>query len=91
MHELSNIVLGIRLFNRAIDKGGVGLVSFEELYDLMSTGNTLDHSLTKFVMELVNETENYTHFLKVSDKWVESSADKMNADKTVERVKEELV
>jgi len=31
MHELSNIVLGIRLFNREIDKGGIGLCSFEEL------------------------------------------------------------
>lgn len=31
--ELSNIVLGIRLFNKEIDKGGVGLMTFEELID----------------------------------------------------------
>ena len=29
--ELSNIVIGIRLFNRDIGKGGVGLESFAEI------------------------------------------------------------
>jgi hypothetical protein len=29
--ELSNIVIGIRLFNRDIGKGGVGLESFNEI------------------------------------------------------------
>ena len=31
--ELSNIVLGIRLFNKEIGKGGVGLFTFHDLID----------------------------------------------------------
>jgi len=31
LHELANIVLGIRLFNRSIGKGGIGIVDFPAL------------------------------------------------------------
>lgn len=91
MQELSNIVLGIRLFNRAIDKGGVGLCSFDELWDLMSSGNKLDQNLNDFIIELVNESENYNHFLRVSSVWLESQIDKSEAMNYIEKIKGELI
>jgi hypothetical protein len=85
MHELSNIVLGIRLFNRAIDKGGVGLSTFEELYEMMSTGNELENNVTRLLELLINEFENYTHFLKISKKWLEIQQDKHSAEQIIEK------
>jgi len=57
----------------------------------MSTGNKLDQDLNKFIGELVNESENYTHFLKISTQWVKNSNDVKESEETVERIKEELI
>jgi len=91
MHELSNIVLGIRLFNRAIDKGGVGLCSFDELYDMMAGGNEIDKKLNDFIVELVNSIENYSHFLRVSTEWVSNQPDRHTGLNIIKKAKGELI
>jgi len=57
----------------------------------MSTGNKLDQDLFKFTVELVNESENYTHFLKLSPQWIKNSSEPAESERTVERIKEELI
>jgi len=89
MHELSNIILGIRIFNKAIEKGGVGLSTFEELYYMMSSGNELDKDVNKFTVELIDLIENYNHFLKISDLWKSKQQLQQNAIDIIECLKEE--
>jgi len=57
----------------------------------MSTGNKLDQELYNFIVLLVNESENYTHFLKLSPQWIKNSTDTVESERTVERIKEELI
>ena len=49
--ELSNIVIGIRLFNRDIGKGGVGLESFSEIIN--HNARALIHELNHEVAEIM--------------------------------------
>lgn len=58
---------------------------------MMSSGNSLERDLNAFVVQLVNEAENYAHFLKVARAWVDSCSNKSQAEKTVENAKQELV
>jgi hypothetical protein len=61
--ELSNIVIGIRLFNRDIGKGGVGLESFGEIIN--HNARTLIHELNHEVAEIMEQSDKYTMYFNV--------------------------
>ena len=61
--ELSNIVIGIRLFNRDIGKGGVGLESFNEIIN--HPARTLISDLNTEVAEIMEQSDRYTMFFNV--------------------------
>lgn len=61
--ELSNIVIGIRLFNRDIGKGGVGLESFSEIIN--HPARSLIHELNQEVAEIMEQSDRYTMYFNV--------------------------
>lgn len=61
--ELSNIVIGIRLFNRDIGKGGVGLESFNEIIN--HPARSLIGDLNQEVAEIMEQSDRYTMFFNV--------------------------
>jgi hypothetical protein len=61
--ELSNIVIGIRLFNRDIGKGGVGLESFNDIIN--HPARTLIKDLNYQVSEIMEQSDKYTMFFNV--------------------------
>lgn len=61
--ELSNIVIGIRLFNRDIGKGGIGLESFKEIIN--HPARTLIHELNQEVAEIMEQSDKYTMYFNV--------------------------
>ena len=61
--ELSNIVIGIRLFNRDIGKGGVGLESFDDIIN--HPARNLINELNDEVAEIMESSDNYTIFFNV--------------------------
>ena len=61
--ELSNIVIGIRLFNRDIGKGGVGLESFGEIIN--HPARNLINELNSEVAEIMEQSDRYTMFFNV--------------------------
>ena len=61
--ELSNIVIGIRLFNRDIGKGGVGLESFADIIN--HPARSLISDLNKEVSDIMESSDNYTIFFNV--------------------------
>ena len=61
--ELSNIVIGIRLFNRDIGKGGVGLESFNEIIN--HPARSLINDLNSEVAEIMEQSDRYTMFFNV--------------------------
>ena len=61
--ELSNIVIGIRLFNRDIGKGGVGLESFNEIIN--HPARNLINELNTEVAEIMEQSDRYTMFFNV--------------------------
>ena len=63
--ELSNIIIGIRLFNKEIKKGGVGLESFEDLIN--HSGRSLLGTLNQEISEVIEQCDNYTIFFTVAD------------------------
>ncbi len=63
--ELSNIIIGIRLFNKEIKKGGVGLENFEEL--VHHAGRALMGTLNQEISEVIEQCDNYTIFFTVAD------------------------
>lgn len=58
--ELTNLVLGIRLFNKEIKKGGSSLISFEEL--LKYEGRNLIEKLKKEALNIIELCDKYTKF-----------------------------
>lgn len=67
--ELSNIVIGIRLYNKETGKGGAGLESFEQL--VSHPARDLMNILNKEVILTVELCEDYTSVLKdyQEDQW----------------------
>ena len=61
--ELSNIIIGIRLFNRDIGKGGVGLESFPEIIN--HPARALINELNQEVAEIMEQSDRYTMFFNV--------------------------
>jgi len=61
--ELSNIVIGIRLFNRDIGKGGVGLESFNDIIN--HPARSLLRDLNQEVAEVMESSDYYTIFFNV--------------------------
>lgn len=61
--ELSNIVIGIRLFNRDIGKGGVGLESFLDIIN--HPARSLLNDLNGEVAEIMEQSDKYTMFFNV--------------------------
>ena len=61
--ELSNIVIGIRLFNRDIGKGGVGLESFTEIIN--HPARNLLNDLNGEVSEIMEQSDRYTMYFNV--------------------------
>jgi len=68
--ELSNIVLGIRLFNKEIKKGGIGLDSFEDI--TIHEGRQLLNSINVEVAKAIEICDDYTIFFSVIDELGES-------------------
>mmetsp|Transcript_8344 Transcript_8344/g.12308 ORF Transcript_8344/g.12308 Transcript_8344/m.12308 type:complete len:627 (+) Transcript_8344:12-1892(+) len=60
--ELSNIVVGIRLYNKETGKGGAGLASFEQLVN--NSARELLTEINNEVVSTVEACEDYTNFLK---------------------------
>lgn len=58
MVELANIVVGIRLFNKEIGKGGIGLESFEQLVNHPS--RELSNTVYSEVLNAVEECDDYS-------------------------------
>jgi len=61
--ELSNIVIGIRLFNRDIGKGGIGLESFLDIIN--HPARSLLTDLNNEVAEIMEQSDKYTMFFNV--------------------------
>lgn len=61
--ELSNIVIGIRLFNWDIGKGGVGLESFDEIIN--HPARNLINELSEEIADIMESSDNYTIFFNV--------------------------
>ena len=61
--ELSNIVIGIRLFNRDIGKGGIGLESFLDIIN--HPARSLLDDLNTEVAEIMEQSDKYTMFFNV--------------------------
>lgn len=60
---MSNIVIGIRLFNRDIGKGGVGLESFNEIIN--HPARSLLKDLNEEVAEIMEQSDKYTMYFNV--------------------------
>lgn len=60
---MSNIVIGIRLFNRDIGKGGVGLESFNDIIN--HDARSLIADLNGEVGEVMEMSDRYTMFFNV--------------------------
>lgn len=73
--ELSNIIIGIRLFNKEIKKGGIGLENFEEL--IHHSGRTLLATLNQEISEVIEQCDNYTIFFTVADLMKEKAEKKL--------------
>jgi hypothetical protein len=56
-------VIGIRLFNRDIGKGGVGLESFNEIIN--HPARTLINELNLEVAEIMEQSDKYTMYFNV--------------------------
>jgi hypothetical protein len=56
-------VIGIRLFNRDIGKGGIGLESFNEIIN--HPARTLIHELNQEVAEIMEQSDKYTMYFNV--------------------------
>jgi hypothetical protein len=69
--ELSNIVIGIRLFNKEIGKGGVGLESFNQI--LQYPARSLFQILNKEVTHIIEACDNYTIFFNVLPQFIQAS------------------
>lgn len=82
--ELSNIVIGIRLFNRDIGKGGIGLESFNDIINHPS--RNLINELNKEVAEIMEASDNYTIYFNVIDEL----AEKAGAPDEIKVYKDEL-
>jgi len=59
--ELSNLVVGIRLFNKEIKKGGASLTGIEELIEY--EGRRLLEVIQEVIRDTVTSSEDYTTFL----------------------------
>jgi len=70
--ELSNIVIGIRLFNRDIGKGGVGLESFNEIIN--HDARSLIQDLNGEVGEVMEQSDRYTMFFNVLNELADPGA-----------------
>ena len=81
--ELSNIVIGIRLFNRDIGKGGVGLESFNEIIN--HDARTLIQDLNGEVGEVMEQSDRYTMFFNVLNDLPNPGAEEL-----IEHYKQEL-
>jgi hypothetical protein len=71
--ELSNIIIGIRLFNRDIGKGGVGLESFGEI--IHHPARNLINELNTEVAEIMEMSDRYTMFFNVLGELSEPGAE----------------
>jgi hypothetical protein len=60
--ELANIVIGIRLFNKEIGKGGVGLDSFDGLVN--HSARSLTDSLNDAIADAIERLEAYNNFFQ---------------------------
>ena len=69
--ELSNIVIGIRLFNRDIGKGGVGLESFDDIIN--HPARNLINELNDEVAEIMESSDNYTIYFNVLSELLEDA------------------
>lgn len=82
--ELSNIVIGIRLFNRDIGKGGVGLESFDDIIN--HPARNLINELNDEVAEIMESSDNYTIYFNVLDELGEDAG----SDEEIQLYKDEL-
>lgn len=57
---MNNLVIGIRLFNKEIGKGGVLLTPFNDLLEY--EGRDLLEHVRKIAVEVIEMCENYTIF-----------------------------
>ncbi|EGR33080.1 hypothetical protein IMG5_062210, partial [Ichthyophthirius multifiliis] len=60
--ELSNLVIGIRLFNKWINKGGIGLIPFQELLEY--PGKDLNEKIRIEAIDVIEQCDNYTIFFQ---------------------------
>ncbi|KAL4475445.1 hypothetical protein ABPG72_022080 [Tetrahymena utriculariae] len=81
--ELSNLVIGIRLFNKWIQKGGIGLVPFQDLLEY--EGRDLIERIRQEAFEVIENCDNYTIFfqnvgpgkIKISDEQFKQYKDEL--------------
>jgi hypothetical protein len=81
--ELSNLIIGIRLFNRDIGKGGVGLESFSEI--IHHPARNLINELNTEVADIMEMSDRYTMFFNVLGELSEPGAEPL-----IEYYKQEL-
>ncbi|CAD8087724.1 unnamed protein product [Paramecium primaurelia] len=79
--ELANLVIGIRLFNKKIGKGGVSLSSLEDLTKY--NARELSDQIKQIALETIEQCEIYTTFFINQDKFQMSNED-------IEKYKDEL-
>lgn len=85
-------MIGIRLFNREIGKGGVGLESFHDIVN--HPARSLIHELSKEIVEVMEASDNYTIFFNVVSELVhalgEAASERGLSPAMIQRLKEEL-
>ena len=78
-----SVLIGIRLFNRDIGKGGVGLESFNEIIN--HDARTLIQDLNGEVGEVMEQSDRYTMFFNVLNDLPNPGAEEL-----IEHYKQEL-
>jgi len=58
---------------------------------MMAGGNEIDKKLNDFIVELVNEIENYSHFLRISSEWLSNQPDRTLGLATIKKARGELI
>jgi Domain of unknown function len=81
--ELANIVIGIRLFNKEISKGGIGLDSLNDITHYAA--RNLLNTINKEVSEIIEDNDNYAILFTIID----SLKEKVD-DRTLSLLKEEV-
>lgn len=86
LNELANIVLGIRLLNKQLEKGGIGLLSLEDIK--LKLSKNLYNSIKEFHEKIYDTCMKYTRVFESIDTSLAVEEDEINV---IEKLKKYIV